>query len=290
MDIRKWLRISIAFGAANIKRWDYIDINNAEGSLEDLLSNTSLQNDPYLRKYRSITDDQLNSIIDMCDRHRIDIVTPDDKDYPYDLRFISNPPAVLFVLGDLSHLSRCAGTAIVGARDCSEYSSAVAYRFALSLGADKVNIISGLASGIDSAAHTGALDGGGVTTAVLGSGILYDYPKGSMPLKKRIATRGAVISEYLPTARPARENFKIRNRMITGLSDCILVVEAGEKSGALNSANHAAEQGKEVFVIPPHDLYDPAYKGQTGLLADGARLALSPDDILEYIAEYYKWL
>lgn len=290
MNVGDWLRVLLAFGASNIKRWDYIDFNDAERSIVKLLSNNTLQNDLYVLKYKSISSEQLDRITDICDRHGIDIVTPDDEDYPYELRFISNPPAVLFVLGKLGYIERCAGAAIVGARECSDYSSTVAYNFARGLAAEKVNVISGLAVGIDSAAHNGALDAGGVTTAVLGCGILYDYPKGSMPLKKRIAENGAVISEYLPTAKPAKENFKVRNRIVTGLSDCLLVVEAAEKSGALNSASHAAEQGRELFVTPPADLYDPAYAGQKALLNDGARLALDPSDIIEYLAEYYRWL
>lgn len=290
MNVRDWLRVSFAFGAANIKRWDYIDINDAQSSIAKMLSDNALQNDPYILKYKSISSEQLDSVVEACDRHGIDIITPDDEDYPYDLRFMPNPPAVLFVLGRLDHLSRCAGAAIVGARECSDYSAAVAYNFAREIAAEKVNVISGLAVGIDTAAHQGALDSGGVTTAVLGCGILYDYPKGSMPLKKRIAEQGAVISEYLPTAKPAKENFKIRNRIVTGLSDCVLVVEAAEHSGALNSASHAAEQGKELFVIPPADLYDPSYAGQISLLTDGARLALSASDMIEYLAEYYRWL
>ena len=122
---------------------------------------------------------------------------------------------------------------------------------------------------------------------MLGCGILHDYPRGTMRRKAEIAQRGAVISEYLPTSSPLAENFKVRNRLITGLADCVLVAEAGERSGSLNSAGHAADQGKELFVLPPHDIFSPSFKGQTALLEDGAQLALSPNDILRYLRKNY---
>ena len=148
-------------------------------------------------------------------------------------------------------------------------------------------MVSGFARGIDTAAHEGALAVEGSTVAVLGCGILHDYPRGTMRRKAEIAQRGAVISEYLPTSTPLAENFKVRNRLITGLADCVLVAEAGERSGSLNSAGHAANQGKELFVLPPHDIFSPSFKGQTALLEDGAQLALSPNDMLRYLRKNY---
>lgn len=289
MQIRDWLKISCAFGATNMKKWQYIDINAPYESLQTLLSDSALHDDVYVRMIRNLSSEQLDAVIGVCERNNIVIVTPSDRDYPDFLREISNPPAVLFVLGDLGHLKNIPSAAIVGARECCDYSKSAAAYFAEQMAKRGVNIISGFARGIDSAAHAAALSAGGITTAVLGSGILYDYPRGTMRLKHEIARHGAVISEYLPTSKPAGENFKIRNRLITGLSDCVLVVEAGERSGSLNSANHAAEQGKELFVVPPRDIFSPAFRGQSGLLRDGANLALSPEDLLDFLLERYAW-
>lgn len=286
-NARNWLRITYAFGAANVKTWQYIDINKPLESLERLLSNSALQTNVYVRSLRSVSNAQLDGIAETCERNGIEIVTPQDGDYPEKLRGLPDPPSVLFVLGDISVINDMPSAAIVGARDCCEYSKAAAAHFSEELSRRGVSVISGFARGIDQAAHTAALSAGGVTAAVLGSGILYDYPRGSMRLKREIARCGAVISEYLPTARPAAENFKVRNRLITGLADCVLVVEAGERSGALNSAYHAAEQGREVFVLPPANIFDPNFKGQTGLLRDGASLALGPEDMLDFLRDRY---
>jgi DNA processing protein len=287
-NVRIWLTIQRAFGATNIKKWNYIDIDKPVESVERLLSNNTLQNDAYIRALKSVSSLQIDATIDICERHGISIYTPDSEDYPEHFRRIANPPAVLFVLGSLAAIKDMPAAAIVGARDCCEYSGRVAAYFAEELAKNGVNIVSGFARGVDSAAHTAALSVGGVTTAVLGSGILYDYPRGTMSVKREIARHGAVISEYLPTSNPAGENFKVRNRLITGLSDCVIVAEAGARSGSLNSANHAAEQGKELFVVPPRDIFDPSFRGQLGLLRDGANLALSAEDVLNFLIETYE--
>jgi len=200
-------------------------------------------------------------------------------------------PLMLFVFGDISCVKDTCAAAVVGSRKPSEYSESIARAFAGELASKKAAIISGFAKGIDTAAHRAAIDTGGVTVAVLGCGLLYDYPKGTMRFKKEIAERGAVISEYMPTEEPEKPYFLVRNRLISGLSECTLVVEASRRSGALNTAQHAAQQGKDVFVIPPHDLLSERYLGQSGLLYDGAELALHPSDIYERIVEkhdFYK--
>ncbi|MGN0633539.1 MAG: DNA-processing protein DprA [Oscillospiraceae bacterium] len=286
-ETRDWLRISLAFGVTNIKKWDYIDIDHPEESLEKLLSNNTLQYDEYVRSIKRVSNSQLDAVIECCERNNISMLTPGDLLYPDSFRELANPPAVVYALGDTEYLSSVPSVAIVGARNCCDYSVEVAHRFSVSLAQRGVNIVSGLARGIDTAAHMGALEVSGRTTAVLGCGLLYDYPKGSMPLKKRITERGAVLTEYPPTAPPAKDNFKIRNRLVTALSDSVLIVEAGERSGTLNTASHAAEQGREVFVIPPHDLFDNNFAGQKGLLRDGASLAMSPNDIFSFLRDLY---
>lgn len=285
METRDWLRAAIAFGAGNGKLWEYIRPDEPDECIRRLLSDETLQHDRYVCKYKSVSNEQLDSIFDICERHGITVTTIDSEDYPYDLRFLDAPPAVLFAKGDIGVLNRFVSAAIVGSRDCTRYGAAMAAIFARAFAAQNVCTVSGSAVGIDTAAHDSALASGGYTAAFLGCGLLCDYPKGSLALRKCIAEKGVVVSEYLPTALPAKENFKVRNRLIAGVSDCVLVAEAGIPSGALNTASLAAEMGKEVFVIPPSDLTDKHFWGQSELLAEGASIALSPESVLEYLRQ-----
>lgn len=285
LDVKEWLRITLAFGMTDIKKWNYIDINHAYESYSIVTSDKTLQNDRYIRAMRSLSDKQLDGILSVCDKNGIFIVTPDDIDYPTGFRYLANPPSVLFVMGNTDVLSEMPSAAVLGARDCCEYSARTAYRFSYELASAGINVVSGLARGVDSSAHTAALEAGGITTAVLGSGILCDYPAGTRSLKRQIAVKGAVISEYLPTAKPAKHTFKVRNRLVTALCECALIVEASERSGCLNSAAHAAEQGKELFVLPPRDVFSERFAGQCGLIRDGADIAFSPADIIHFIRD-----
>lgn len=283
MNIENWVRLNIAFNASSSQIHKYIDFYNAEQSLEMLLSSNTLQAEKYASAYRAVSRDRLYSVLSACQMNNIHIITPESSSYPDRLRGIADPPAVLYAAGDLSVTEGHICAAVIGARECSEYSATAADRFSWRMAKDGITIISGMAKGADQAAHTGALNAGGKTVALLGCGLLYDYPRGSMSIKRAIAENGAVVSEYLPNATPTKYYFKERNRLITGLSDCVLVVQAAAKSGSLNSAYHAAEQSRELFVLPPHDVFDPEYFGQAALLADGAHLALSPEDIIGYM-------
>ncbi len=282
-----WLRITLAFGFGGSKKWQYIDIDDPKESIAKLSSNVALQNDRYINKYRNVSSKQIDSIIDLCKRNDIVIITPSDEEYPAKLRRLVDPPSALFLLGDVKKVFDVPSVAVVGARESCEYSQQLAKVFSSSLARHGVNVISGFARGIDRCAHVGALEQQGTTAAVLGCGILHDYPKGTMRLKRLIAEHGAVISEYLPTTTPAKEYFKVRNRIISGLSDCVLVVEASERSGSLNTVSHALEQGKDVFVIPPHDLFDTAFDGQSALLLDGAQIAVDPEQISDHLMRLY---
>lgn len=219
-------------------------------------------------------------MIDYCGRRGIEIVTRLDEDYPDSFRNIDCPPLAFYCLGDISVLHEKSSVTIVGARKADPYSLEVAEAFAYSIAKEGHPIVSGFARGIDSAAHRGALNAGGRTVAVLGCGIDCDYPKGNGPLKKAICRSGAVISEYPPLQGADRNYFTIRNRMIAGLGKALLVVQAGVKSGSINSAGHAIAQGKDVFVIPPADIFSPKYEGQSVLIRDGGIPAFDPHDIL----------
>jgi len=202
-----------------------------------------------------------------------------DAAYPVALAAIVDPPPVLWTRGHVDALHSPA-VAIVGSRAASEYALSVATGLARDLATCGLVVVSGLARGVDSAAHRGALDAGGVTVAVLGSGVDVMYPPEHAPLARQIDERGAVVSELVPGTRPDPMFFPLRNRIISGLSRAVVVIEAGEKSGSLITARCALEQGRDVLAVPGNVL-SGRNRGAHGLLRDGAKIVESADDILE---------
>ncbi len=202
-----------------------------------------------------------------------------DPAYPAALTTIADPPPVLWTRGCAAALSVPA-VAIVGSRAASPYALSVAGQLAGDLAASGLAIVSGLARGVDSAAHRGALGAGGVTVAVLGSGVDVIYPPEHAPLAKAIDRDGAVVSELVPGTEPQPWLFPRRNRIISGLSRAVVVIEAGEKSGSLITARCALDQGRDVLAVPGNVL-SGRNRGAHTLLRDGATIVESADDILE---------
>lgn len=202
-----------------------------------------------------------------------------DPAYPDLLQQIHDPPRRLWVQGDRGFLKGPL-VAVVGARECTPYGEKVAYEISKDLAQAGVTIVSGLAFGIDAAAHRGALDGKGRTVAVLGCGIDLMSPSQNTALKERIARDGAVVSEFPPGTQAAPWTFPKRNRIISGLSRGVVVVEAGLKSGSLITADFALEHGRDVFAVPgPVTSLQSA--GTNRLIQNGAKLILSARDVLE---------
>lgn len=208
----------------------------------------------------------------------VSILTWDDATYPEILRQTPAAPPVLFVRGSLTRQDE-GGVAIVGTRRASAYGREVAHTFATALARNGITVVSGLALGVDSVAHQAALDAGGRTIAVLGSGVDQIYPQRNLQLAQRMIEHGALVSDYRLGARPEAGNFPARNRIISGLSKGVIVVEAGERSGALITARFAAEQGRDVFAVPG-SIFHPGSAGCNRLIQDGATPALNVDDIL----------
>ena len=206
------------------------------------------------------------------------IIDRQSDDFPGLLRQISNPPERLFVAGNLDALHLPA-LAIVGSRNPTTQGRQNAYEFAKHLGRSGFCIVSGLATGIDTAAHEGALDGGAMTVAFLGHGIDRVYPAANEGLATRIIANGAVCSEFPLGSDPRREHFPQRNRLISGLSLGTLVVEAAKRSGSLISARLASEQGREIFAIPG-SIHNPMSRGCHQLIRQGAKLVESAADIV----------
>ena len=210
---------------------------------------------------------------------KIKIIKIKDKNYPEKLMHIYAKPQVLYVLGNVELLNEKA-IAIVGCRNFTEYGRINAYKFAFELAKQGICIISGMAKGIDTFAHLGALDAKGKTVAVLGSGLDEVYPSENMWLYKDIIRKnGAVITEYPIGTKPAKPNFPIRNRIISGLSEGVLVIEARRRSGTMITVNHALEQGKDVYALPGNIFSDNSY-GTNMLIKEGAIPVTEVNDIL----------
>jgi DNA processing protein len=209
-------------------------------------------------------------------------ITIDDAEYPENLKNIHSPPNVLYVNGSLSASDKTA-VALVGSRRASQYGLETSERLAYELALRGVTVVSGMARGIDSAAHRGALKAKGRTIAVMGSGHDHVYPPENEKLYKDIARSGAVVTEFEDATEPLAENFPRRNRIISGLSLGVVVVEAARNSGALITANFAAEQGRDVFAVPGK-ISSNTSSGTNCLIKDGARLVQSADDIMEELS------
>ncbi len=207
------------------------------------------------------------------------LVTLADAQYPTNLRKLPDAPPVLYVRGTLRPEDTRA-LSIVGTRKSTTYGRDAAYHFAKSLAEYGITIVSGLAQGIDTIAHRGALDGKGRTIGILGCGIERIYPTSNQRLAEEIAQNGAIISEFPIGVPPEARNFPRRNRIISGLSLGVLVVEAPMKSGAIITAGVAAERGREVFAIPGN-IFSPSSGGTNRLIQDGAKLMIEIADILD---------
>ncbi len=219
------------------------------------LTEKELQNTHILKKeeieiiqYQSYRQNLERYIEYMC-KNNIKMITIQDEKYPENLRNIFDPPVVLYVKGNIQILKN-KSIAIIGARDCSNYGKNMARKFAYNLSKHNINIISGLARGIDTYAHIGAIEAGERTIAVVGSGLDIVYPEENKKIFQRIIEQGAVISEYVVGTKPERTNFPARNRIISALSDGVLVVEAAKKSGTFITVDFALEHGKNIYAIP----------------------------------------
>lgn len=214
---------------------------------------------------------------------KINRISPDESKYLQILSSIAKKPEALYYTGKLPETRRPT-VAIVGTRKPTAYGKEVTTRFAGELARKGVVIVSGLALGVDALAHTAALEAGGTTLAVLGNGLHYIYPTANRALAERILKNGgAILTEYEEGVDARSHQFLERNRIVSGLADAIIITEAAQRSGTLNTATHALEQGKEVFVVPGN-ITSPMSLGCNALIKQGAMPLVSSDDVLEVIA------
>lgn len=262
------------------------DLINALGSARAVfeasaatLTATGLCTPRAVQNFISNRDARLPQRLDYFCRHNgVQILSYTDAAYPKSLHQLSDKPLVLYVKGELPQANYA--LAIVGSRRCSEYGVRAAGYFAKAMTREGIPIISGGAKGIDTAAHEACLQAGGVTVAVLGCGLDIVYPSENARLFARIAEQGALVTEYPLGVPPAAANFPARNRIIVGLSQAVLVAEAGRRSGAVITANIAADEGREVYCVPGN-IFDGSSIGCHELIRTGAKLVDMPQDILD---------
>lgn len=272
-----------------IEHFSFYDLSEifkiSENSMRDLklLSKKSLEKFIDVRKK---FDPQIYK--EYLENKKIKFISILDKDYPKNLKEIEFAPKILYYRGTISKDDEFS-ISIVGPRKCSNYGAWAAEKFVKELSKYKITIISGMALGIDSISHKCALENNTRTIAVLGCGVDVIYPKTNLKLYNQIIENGCVISEFPPSTPPFSFNFPIRNRIISGLSKAVLVIEAKEKSGTLITARMANEQSKEIFAVPGN-LNSIYSKGTNKLIKDGALIATEADDIIYSISDFSKFI
>lgn len=279
---RYWLWLDMVFGPGNAKKMELIHNYDSLRELYCVLHDPdcSLLTDKEKMNLRRASLTQCDEIMAYCEKNGIGIMTWESAMYPESLRHIYDPPTVLFYRGNPVLLHENLLLTVVGTRRPSQYSLRVGNWLCRDLARCNLILVSGCAVGLDSCAHAAAIAEGKPTIAVLGCGIDYDYPKENRALKEKIVENGLLLSEYFPGTPPRPGHFPVRNRILSGISKAVLVVEAGRRSGSLITANLACEQEKYVFCVPPADLFDPRYSGVAGFLRDGAYPVFSYLDIL----------
>lgn len=281
--LRYWLGFNLVRGIGPVRLrmlLDFFgDIQSAWEASEQVLREIKLDRrslENFLKMRHQV---DLDEVLRQLERAGVQALTWDSSDYPGLLRQIADAPPVLFVRGTLTPADEWS-VALVGTRKATVYGREVTHRLATDLVQNRVTLVSGLARGIDSIAHKAALDAGGRTLAVLGSGVDFIYPAEHRKLAEAIVENGALISDYPLGTRPEAANFPARNRIISGLSLGVVVVEADVKSGALITADFALDHGREVFAVPG-SILSPASAGCNRLLRDGASVVTEVGDILE---------
>ncbi len=282
--LKYWVWLSTAMGLSNRSRWLLLEHFS---SPEDIYYAEPEQ----LRLVEGLTVSQLESlenkslhraqqILETCAAKDIFVLTAQDAAYPNRLRSIYEAPILLYGRGAMPLFDDEAAVAVVGTRSCTPYGIQAAEQLGYEMGRQGAIVVSGLAKGIDAAAHRGALRGGGFVAGVLGCGVDVVYPESSRRLYDDVAATGVLLSEYPPGTPPERSHFPERNRIISGLSLGVVVVEAPERSGALITANTALEQGRDVFAVPG-PIYADSSRGCNQLIRDGAGLVMDGWDVLE---------
>ncbi len=278
-------------GAANPKSLQLIQhygsVKNAYEAIA-IGKETKFLSEAEKKRLSSATLENDQRIMEECKKGGVKTVTLDDEDYPYRLQNIYNPPILLFYKGSLKGINDEVCITGVGARAATAYTAKVTRRTCMDLAKLGTVLVSGMAVGVDHLVHQSAIDAKGKTIGVLACGIGIDYPKGSIPTRERIyELGGACISELLPYTQTSKTYFHARNRILSGLSLGTMVFQAGMGSGSLITAEHALQQGRDLFCVPPHDIFDANYCGVVKYLRDGAVPLFNYLDVVNYYYSAY---
>ena len=288
-----WIAIVDALGFGNHKVNDILEYyKNAKGFVDDNVNSwkfAGFLNVKNIEKLKKINMDKAHQIVERCKELGYEIITIENPKYPKKLKNISNPPAVLYVNGELPDLDNKLCISIVGTRNSSAYGNKISFEMGYKLAKADAVVISGGAIGIDCSSQKGALQAKGKTIAVLGCGINFNYLMSNKNLRDNIAKSGALVSEYPPDYRCSSWTFPMRNRIISGMSDGVLVIEAGEKSGSLITANLALEQNRDLFAIPGN-INSRVSDGTNKLIKICAKPVTQVEDILEEYVHLYPYL
>ena len=257
------------------------DIESAWNASSEDLRAAGLSQDLCNRLIRRRSELDLDREWSLVNEQGFDVVCWEDPDYPASLKHINHPPPILYLAGRFVDADKTS-VAVVGTRRPTSYGKRLAQELGMTLARAGITVVSGLARGVDAEAHREALRAGGRTVAVLGSGLDRIYPPENRGLTQNIQKSGVVMSDYPLGTPPEAVNFPPRNRIISGLSRAVVVVEAGGKSGAMITASFAADQGREVFAAPG-SIYSPQSTGTNSLIRQGARPLTDPAEILEFL-------
>ncbi len=273
-EVRPWLELSLVPRVGATTFFKLIDAFGDPASVlkasPRALEETKSVNGAVAAAVAQGQKEALDKSLRLIEEHEVTVVTFVDPAYPAVLKHIHDPPPLLYVKGSLAPADRNA-ISVVGSRRATHYGKTVAGKLAGDLARMSITVVSGMAYGVDTAAHKGALEAGGRTIAVLGCGVDIVYPRPNSKLYERITESGAVISEFPMGTQPSPGNFPLRNRIVSGITLGTLVIEAPRKSGALITARLAMEQGREVFAVPGN-IFSPYGEGCHLLIKDGAKL------------------
>lgn len=283
MDKRYWVGFNLVKGIGAVRlralREHFGDLSLAWQAPVDALQAAGLSQKIAERVIQARASVDLDGFMEQIAAQGIQVLTWEDEAYPACLKEIDQPPPILYLRGELT-IEDSWAVAVVGTRRVTAYGRQVTEELASYLAQNGVTVVSGLARGVDAIAHQAALKAGGRTLAVMGNGVDRIYPPEHRALAEQILASGALLSDYAPGTPPEGANFPPRNRLISGLSLAVVVVEAGETSGALITAQFAVDQGREVFAVPGNILA-PQSKGTNRLIQQGAHPLLSARDVLE---------
>ncbi len=284
-----WAWLTLAYGPANPAKWNAISYCGSPKALYSRVFNpdSSYTNIPEFNKICKVPLSKAKALIEFCNENCINLCSFDDDNYPDNLREIYNPPSLLFVRGDLSCLKDSFIITCVGTKNPSTYSQRVSSKIVSDLVYNSAVTVSSSSRGLDELVHKTSIANGGKTVVILPCGILNGYRSLDNEFTSSIEANGAIISEFLPSEAPTANNYRARNRLLSGISHGTVVLQAGFKSGALSTASYAISQGRELFCIPPHELFSNEYSGVAKLIRDGAVCVFDSSDILnEYLSSY----